>query len=94
MVAAAFTSSRKAFYDLQIQLAAGRIARRYVVLAHGWMPRTTQKIDAFLWWQGGSPTVAGGSYGSKSSSSQKSGARQRLRLATNPLAFARNDNTQ
>ena len=65
MVAAAFTSSRKAFYDLQIQLAAGRIARRYVVLAHGWMPRTTQKIDAFLWWQGGSPTVAGASYGSK-----------------------------
>eukprot|EP00435_Cladocopium_sp_Y103_P034503 s1211_g8.t3 len=49
----------EAFYDLQIQLAAGHIGRHYVVLAHGWMPRTTKKIHAFLWWQGGSPTVAG-----------------------------------
>ncbi|CAE8623966.1 unnamed protein product [Polarella glacialis] len=36
----------EAYYDLQVQLSAGEIARDYVVLCHGWVPPTRSSIDA------------------------------------------------
>eukprot|EP00435_Cladocopium_sp_Y103_P069180 s205_g32.t2 len=47
-----------AYYDLQLQLRSGMIARDYVVLNHGWLKR--RKVDARLHWKGNSPTRSGG----------------------------------
>ncbi|CAE8647734.1 unnamed protein product, partial [Polarella glacialis] len=41
----------EAYYDLQVQLSAGEIARDYVVLCHGWVPRTRSSIDARVFWR-------------------------------------------
>ncbi|CAJ1334406.1 unnamed protein product, partial [Effrenium voratum] len=49
-----------AYYDLRMQLATGRISRRYVVLAHGWLPHGRTGIDALLTWRACSQTRAGG----------------------------------
>eukprot|EP00434_Breviolum_minutum_P002808 symbB.v1.2.002468.t1/scaffold99.1/size346285/24 len=46
------------YYDLQLQLRSGTLARHYVVLNHGCMKRS--RIDARLYWKGNSPTRAGG----------------------------------
>ncbi|CAJ1440157.1 unnamed protein product [Effrenium voratum] len=50
----------EAYYDLRMQLATGRISRRYVVLAHGWLPHGRTGIDALLTWRACSQTRAGG----------------------------------
>eukprot|EP00931_Biecheleriopsis_adriatica_P075384 TRINITY_DN49255_c0_g1_i1.p1 TRINITY_DN49255_c0_g1~~TRINITY_DN49255_c0_g1_i1.p1 ORF type:complete len:207 (+),score=25.15 TRINITY_DN49255_c0_g1_i1:146-766(+) len=50
----------EAFYDLQVQLCAGKMAREYTVLAHGWVPRSLREIMAHTNWRGEEATIAGG----------------------------------
>ena len=39
-----------AWYDLKMQAAVGEICRDYVALAHGWLPRDRQEIEAPVRW--------------------------------------------
>ncbi|CAK9098822.1 Pentatricopeptide repeat-containing protein At5g02860 [Durusdinium trenchii] len=45
-----------AFYELQVDLHAGRVVREYQVLCHGWL--TKSQISARLFWYGPSPSLA------------------------------------
>ncbi|CAE8619200.1 unnamed protein product [Polarella glacialis] len=49
----------EAYYDLQVQLNAGEIARDYVILCHGWMRPSLKDINAKVYWRGLPPTIAG-----------------------------------
>ncbi|CAE8595718.1 unnamed protein product, partial [Polarella glacialis] len=51
-----------AYFDLQLQLCSGEIARDYVVLCHGWVAgNAVREIEAHVYWKKESsmPTVAG-----------------------------------
>eukprot|EP00439_Symbiodinium_sp_Y106_P024052 s1993_g2.t3 len=50
----------EAFYEMQVQLAAGLIRRKYLAMAHGWMP-CSREVLASVSWGGGHPTRSGGS---------------------------------
>eukprot|EP00434_Breviolum_minutum_P040048 symbB.v1.2.035580.t1/scaffold4828.1/size34219/4 len=48
-----------AFYDLQVQLHAGRLVREYQVLCHGWLTRKDSAISAGVFWLGDLPSTCG-----------------------------------
>ncbi|CAE7713835.1 yhcT, partial [Symbiodinium necroappetens] len=50
----------EAFYEMQVQLAAGLIRRKYLAMAHGWMP-CSREVLASVSWGGGHPTRSGAS---------------------------------
>ena len=43
---------------MQVQLAAGLIRRKYLAMAHGWMP-CSREVLASVSWGGGHPTRSG-----------------------------------
>eukprot|EP00435_Cladocopium_sp_Y103_P052331 s929_g16.t1 len=47
----------KSYYDLQVQLST-EMARKYVVMAHGWL--SPRAIEASVFWWDNGPTAAGG----------------------------------
>ncbi|CAE8647733.1 unnamed protein product [Polarella glacialis] len=49
----------EAYFDLQVQLRAGGIARDYVVLCHGWAAPALTQIIAPVRWKGNAPTLSG-----------------------------------
>ena len=49
----------EAFYDLQLQLHAGRVHRDYKALCHGWLPPRAE-FKAQIYWHGDGPSVSGG----------------------------------
>ena len=49
----------EAFYDLQLQLHAGRVCRDYEVLCHGWLPPRAE-FTARIFWHGDGPSISGG----------------------------------
>ena len=49
----------EAFYDLQLQLHAGRVCRDYEVLCHGWLPPRAE-FTARVFWHGDGPSISGG----------------------------------
>ena len=51
----------KAFYEMQVQLAAGQIRRKYLAMAHGWMP-CSREVLASVSWGGGHPTRSGAAH--------------------------------
>lgn len=49
--------SYRAYYDLMFQMNTGMVRRDYIVLCHGWIPRSCHKILAPLFWcQNGAPS--------------------------------------
>eukprot|EP00931_Biecheleriopsis_adriatica_P064694 TRINITY_DN39426_c0_g1_i1.p1 TRINITY_DN39426_c0_g1~~TRINITY_DN39426_c0_g1_i1.p1 ORF type:complete len:509 (-),score=104.56 TRINITY_DN39426_c0_g1_i1:145-1671(-) len=55
--------THEAYFDLQLQLGAGKISREYTVLCHGWMPPGLDEIDVRVHWRSSIadiPTTAGG----------------------------------
>ncbi|CAE8719653.1 unnamed protein product, partial [Polarella glacialis] len=49
----------EAYYDLNVQLNAGEIARDYVILCHGWVRPCLKDIKAKVYWRGLLPASAG-----------------------------------
>ena len=49
----------EAFYDLQLQLHAGRLRRDYSAFCHGWLPPRPQ-FAARIFWYGDGPSLSGG----------------------------------